>query len=153
MPAARINTVADAIVTKLNAHTFSKTFTAFRQYESEEEYTESSDTSLQVPVVPGSRDDELSGRCTDTISLVVDVGIIKRLTVDATARKGEIDDYMYLVEEVTEYLAKRSNRDLGNNYAIQQVSIDPLYSTDHLRQLNVFLAVIRVKVTKGIVVE
>lgn len=139
----------DKIVTKLSAGTFTQTFTPVAKYVSEEEYDLGDDNTLHVPVIPGSREDETAGRCMLGTDIVVDVGVIKKLPAQYT--NTDVDAMMNLVHEITMWLSKASNHNLGDGYAFQSLAIDPIYSTDHLRNHGVFLSVVRVRIAKGTV--
>lgn len=132
--------IAEAVVTALNAGSFSQVFTAARAYEPE--YDVGADEGLRVFVVPGNVEggDGRRSRVRER-STQVQVGVIKRVGAreDAT-RMAACDDLVTLEYEIM--AAFDLQRISGLDAACIDTAIEPPFDPERLRQKGVFLGVV-----------
>jgi len=131
---AQITDIADAVVTELNAETFSMEFTAARLYRPDFELPEMKD--LHVTVVPHGLEMTTAGRALSQHDVQIDVAVQKKL--DA-ADNSEIDSLMGLVEELAEFF--RTKRQFGDAFWLRTEN-SPIYSQEHLGELRQFTSVL-----------
>lgn len=129
-----IATIADAIVAALNAHAFSRPFTAERAYRPVFELVELK--SLRVTVVPKSVEITTANRSTSQLDMQIDVGIQQKLVA---ADNNEIDALMDLVHEIIEHIRTVG---LFGSASLIKAENDPIYSVDHLGELRTFTSVV-----------
>ena len=129
-------TLADAVVTELNAGSFNQPFTAVRHllpdYDLEDLAT------LHVTVLPRQLTLERLNRAFIKAAYVIDVGIQKKIGADADS---ELPGLIQLVEEITDYLAGRALAAMAGAQWIANEN-DPLYDREHLSGRRVFTSVI-----------
>lgn len=141
--------LADAVVTVLNAATFSQEFTALRHYLPRFKITKGELDSLKVVVVPGAFTLERFEREGLQRDDQVTIGVLKKLAVprDATHEEllAEIDPLVTLCEEIAAHFAPDDagqftfNGDAGE---VTSVEASPLYAADHLENPRQFTGVI-----------
>ena len=131
---AEIINLADAIVTDLNGHSFSQTFTAERGYLPTFELPELG--TLQVTVVPKEDDGKLDTRASSSHGYAIDVGIQKKPT---TIDNAELDPLVLLTQEVADFFlfGKRPG-----GATLISPSIRVLYLQEHLHKLRQFTSVV-----------
>ncbi len=127
--------ITDAVVTWLNAGSFSQDFTAERHYQPKFELAALS--TLTVAVVPRSRDDEPFARNRNQLEVGVDIGVMHK---PADLDNATLDALCDLVEEIIEYFHFR--RLAGMEVAWVKTVNDPIFAPDHLRELRQFTSVI-----------
>ncbi len=96
---SQLITIADAVVTALNAASFSQTITAVRSYVATRDLKDSD--SLTVDVMPIEMTKEIQTRTTDIESYTVRVIVQKRTDTDANAT---LDALSLFVEEISDLL-------------------------------------------------
>jgi len=133
---SRITKIADAVVDELNEHEFSLPFTALRHYQPVYDLQEMK--SLHVTVVPRAADTAVLDRtnCKDTVQ--IDIAVQKKLT---SVTLEEIDPYMDLVQEISDFFKQRRLKNLPVVIWIG-TSNKPIYSPEHLQQLHQFTSVL-----------
>lgn len=131
---ALIADIADAVVTELNAGSFSVPFTAERLYRPDFELPDMKD--LRVSVVPHGLEMSTAGRALSQHDVQIDLAVQKKL--DA-ADNAEIDALMGLVEELAEFL--RTKRQFGDAVWVRTEN-SPVYSQEHLGELRQFTSVL-----------
>ena len=128
--------IADAVVTELNAGSFSQAFTAERHYLPIFELEDLK--GLRVTVVPKGVAIQSTGRNSNQHDVEIDVAVQKKLTkTDGT----EIDPLMILVEELADHFRfKRLTSYAGAVWSKTQN--EPVYAQEHLDQFRVFTSVL-----------
>jgi len=134
MPQADIIDVANAIVTELNAATFSQPVTAERGFLPTFDLQEMNE--LKVTVVPKEDDGKLDTRNQSTHDYAIDIGIQKKPpNIDNT----ELDPLMLLTQEIADHF-------LFGKQAAGATLISPtvriLYLQEHLQKLRQFTSVV-----------
>jgi len=132
--------IADAVVTELNnapAETFSETFTAVRQVLPLFASDDKAYRKLTVIVAPGKIDIDIGVRGAGQYNVMVEVGVLKKLTTDDL--DTEIETMMVLVQEIVLYMRRLP---LTDQLTAKWLSTgnEPIYSLDHLHQARVFLS-------------
>lgn len=129
--------IADAVVTCLNAGTFSQAFTAERLYQPAFDLAEMD--TLHVSVVPKSMAIENAARDGTFHDCAVDIGIQKKVSDDP----AQIDALMDLVEEISDHLKMRRLEGLPG---VMWLSIqnEPVLAREHLEQMRQFTSVLTV---------
>jgi molybdate-binding protein len=144
---APIITLADAVVTALNAATLSMTFTASRVYVPKFDVAASED--LQVRVVPASDPRTPETAATDVGELVIHIGVFKRLTGTVAGEVAEIDALMDLCEELRAVVNRQ--RLTGAEESIcTKIAQEPIYSVEEIDAKRVFLTVLACTFTTSI---
>lgn len=130
--------IADAVVTCLNAGTFSQAFTAERLYQPAFDLAEMD--TLHVSVVPKSMTVESAARDGTFHDCAVDIGIQKKVDPEAPE---QIDALMDLVEEISDHLKMRRLEGLPG---VMWLSIqnEPVLAREHLEQMRQFTSVLTV---------
>ena len=131
---ALIADIADAVVTELNAGSFSVPFTVERLYRPDFELSDMK--NLHVSVVPHGLEMSTAGRALSQQDVQIDLAVQKKL--DA-ADNAEIDALMGLVEELAEFL--RTKRQFGDAVWVRTEN-SPVYSQEHLGELRQFTSVL-----------
>ena len=134
--------IAKAVVTELNAGTFSQAFTAERNYDPE--FALSDLATLRITVIPAAITRENDTRTTQQKTYPVEIGVQKKLAeTDITA---EMDALLYLVQEIMDHFADREHRCV-DTVDIKAVCIgmecDPLYYPEHMIANHSFTSVVR----------
>ena len=137
--------LATAIVTALNAHTFSRSLTAVRAYQPSAKADEL--TTIRVSVVPKADDTVFNTRATDRNECQIDVAVQQRLPgndTDALAtRLAEADALMGLVDEIKKFLGRASFAVGGlGTWKIIRRENSPIYDPAHWKDLSVFSSVV-----------
>jgi len=131
---ALIADIAEAVVTALNGHTFSRPFTAQRSYRPVFDLKDMTD--LHVTVVPKGVELTTAGRGLAQSDVQVDIGVQKKL---AGGDNAEIDSLVDLVQEIAEFV-----RATGRfaDAAWVKTENTPIYSQEHLGELRQFTSVL-----------
>tara|TARA_R110002051_G_scaffold14483_2_gene46939 strand:+ start:364 stop:795 length:432 start_codon:yes stop_codon:yes gene_type:complete len=134
---AAVVSIADAIVTKLNADTFDLSFTAVRKYAPL--YRLRDMDTLHVTVVPSSETITQLHRTKQVHEYTIDVGVQQRFSSDANTT---IDPLADLVQDIADAFAGAS---LSGFTSAAWVSseIEPIFAPDHFTQFRQFTSVIR----------
>ncbi len=132
---AAITDIASAVVTELNADTFSQAFTAVRAYLPQYELSEMKD--LHVTVVPKGVEIDASTRSMAQHDYSIDIAVQQRLSSD----QSEMDGLMGLVEEVADFFRQRRLTQYPAAIWVKTVNA-PIYAPDHLDQLRQFTSVL-----------
>ena len=131
---ADILQIIDAVVTELNAHTFSQPFTSERGYLPTFDLPEMS--QLKVTVVPKEDDGKLDTRASSTHDYAIDIGIQKK---PPNIDNAELDPLMLLTQEIADHF-------LFGKQAAGATLISPtvriLYLQEHLQKLRQFTSVV-----------
>ena len=134
MPSELIQ-VTEAVVTALNAGTFSQSVTAVRHYLPRFDLAEVKD--LHVSVVPKGIEVAQATRDKGTFDYRIDVAVQKKLTSGSAA---ELDPLLALVEEIAESF--RGKRLPGMSTAMWvKTEHAPVYAPEHLQELRQFTSV------------
>lgn len=128
--------IADAVVTVLNAGSFSSGFTAQRKYVPRFDLKEMVD--LHVTVVPRSLVSENASRTLVKDDIEIDVAVQKKLSGDLVA---EGDALMQLAEEMAAHLRATPLAGL-ENVVLVKVANDPIYAPEHWDELRQFTSVL-----------
>jgi hypothetical protein len=131
---------ADAIVAALNAATLSQTVTFTRVWVPKFDTTEAA--MVQGKVVPVTDDREMGSAADDNATIVVDVGVMKRLQNSIATETAEIDALMELCEEIKPLLNRER---FGDAIVSKPPSQNPLVSVEELDSGRVFLVAVRVE--------
>ncbi len=133
---AAITDIADAVVTELNAATFSQPVAAERTYLPVFELPEMKD--LHVTVVPRDVAIAPSARSHNQHDYAIDVAVQKKLT---DADNAEIDPLVSLVDEIADHF--RFKRLPAYSEAMWvKTEYKPVYAQEHLEQLRQFTSVL-----------
>jgi len=135
MPAV-IHTIADAVVTLLNAgvaaEAFALDFTATRARVIDLKAT----TALKVVVLGTAEETSQAARDEDSTDLRIEIGVVRR--IDRDTFDASVDATVQLVEQVRDYL-----RDHEIAGAVQtEIAVAPLYDHDRLLQKALFAGVV-----------
>ncbi len=130
-----IITIADAVVTELNAHTFGQAFTAARAYLPRYDLADMKD--LHVTVVPKGVEIDASSRTLAQHDYSIDIAVQKRVGSDPS----NMDGLMGLVEEVSDFFRQRRLAQYPAAIWVRTVNV-PIYAPDHLDQLRQFTSVL-----------
>jgi len=132
--AADIINVADAIVTELNATSFSQPFTSARGYLPTFDLAEMNE--LKVTVVPKEDDGKLDTRGQSAHDYAIDIGIQKK---PPAIENTDLNPLMLLAQEIADHF-------LFGKQAVGATLIAPtvriLYLQEHLQKLRQFTSVI-----------
>jgi hypothetical protein len=133
-PLAVEQQIAAALVTTLNAHSFSRPFTAARRYQVKVDLE--STKALTVSVVAQSKQRERSSRITNEHQYTVQVAVQQKIN---PADESQGDVLSYLVEEIADYLDNHWSMEL-NGCRVSLISDDanPLWLPDHMLTLRQF---------------
>jgi hypothetical protein len=125
--------VAQAVTDALDGQTFSQEFTAQRMalplFTLEEMQT------LHVTVVPREVASNVLDRSRDENEIKVDVAVQKKV---ASAAIEEVDPLLSLVQEISDFLNRRSMGDAG----WVKTENKPVYAPEHLREKQQFTSVL-----------
>jgi len=101
--ASVLSTLADAVVTELNAQSWDETFTAVRR---DAPHFDATPTTLQVVVVPRARGKQIIGRGHNQLDYTVDIGLrqqLAQLDVGAADANTDLDALVALVEAIDDH--------------------------------------------------
>ena len=136
MPTCTITDIADAVVTELNAATFSQPVTAQRHYQPTFELKDMG--TLHVTVVPKGVELQGATRAMVQADVQIDIGVQKKL---ASIEPAEIDPLLRLVEEIADYF--RTHRLTGQPNAMWVKTANvPIFAPEHLAELRQFTSVL-----------
>ena len=127
--------VAQAVTDALNGPMFSMPFTA--QRVALPAFTLEEMRTLHVTVVPREIASSILDRARDEDEIKVDVAVQKKV---ASAAVGEVDPLLALVQEVADFLNRRS---MGVA-TWKRTENKPVYAPDHLREKQQFTSVLTV---------
>lgn len=131
---------ADALVTQINAGTFTQSFTAARKFRVDE-LLETAAAGLSVVVVPVTRGMEVLNRSIYQQTIGLQVGVLVAFTTEPSL--ATVDLYMETADELIDNA--RDNRQLtwsGGSATLQTIEHAPIWSAQHLEELNAFLSLI-----------
>jgi hypothetical protein len=131
-----ITDIADAVVTGLNAGTFSQEFTAQRSYRPVMDLPQLQ--ALHVTVVPRDVTIASAGRDRNQHDCRIDIAVQKKVDQEQPA---EIDSLMDLVEEIIECFQGHRLDDYPDA-ALVRIENAPIYSVEHMDQHQVFTSVV-----------
>jgi hypothetical protein len=138
---SRIANILAAVVTHLNAGSYSQSFTAARAYTTRVDVADAG--ALQVLVVPRSRATVTATRDNAAEDPAVDIGIIAKLAnyTTAAAELAEIDALLLLVEEIGDGFQRQA---LATDPPAAFLSLAnvPIYDQALLKESRVFFSVI-----------
>jgi len=133
--------IADAVVTTLNGHTFTRPFTAVRSYRPV--YTREEMKDLHVTVVPGGYSMENLGRGQVQEDYTVEVAVQQ---APETMGNAALDPLVSLVEEIRDFfLANRRLAAMPSVICLRAAfaaGSDRGYAPEHLDQLQQFTGVL-----------
>ncbi len=136
--AAKIVDLAEAVVTELNAESFSQAFTATRHYVPKIDLKDAA--SLSVLVAPSGFSTSIASRANDDEEYTIDIGVLKRLTVDGNT---ELDPLMLLVEEIKNHFRRKT---IASPAAVcTEITNDPIFDIESLDQKRQFASVLNLK--------
>jgi len=140
---SRLTDIADAVVAKLNAATFSEAFVAVLGYDVQYDIEEMS--ALHVTVLPATLDQGISARRFAQEDIRIEIGVQKKLPPKNTPATDavEIGELISLTEAIGDFLRGESLADFPAATWISQ-SIEPVVSRDLLREKRLFTSVIAV---------
>ncbi|HUX15211.1 MAG TPA: hypothetical protein VMW52_01995 [Phycisphaerae bacterium] len=127
--------IADAVVSELNAGSWSQSFTAERMYHPVHKLADMD--TLHVTVVPAGATREIDTRGSNRGSYDVDIGVQKKYQAETAA---ELDPLVDLVEEFEEYFLARRFDDPDVLCTASETS--PVYSHEHMEQHRQFTAIL-----------
>jgi len=125
--------IADAVVAELNTGSFSQAFTARRMYLPAFDLKDMK--TLHVTAVPRAIDSQAASRSLIQQDVQVDVAVQQKVDSDA-----QIDVLMVLVEEIGDRFRNRMLA--GLNAVWIKMENNPIYSPEHLDQLQQFTSVL-----------
>lgn len=134
-----ITAIADAVVARLNAGSFSQSFTAERHYQPVFDLADLE--TLRVSVVPRSLAIVGASRRQSQFDAQIDIGIQKRLTPDPTDDQSEIDALLDLTEEITDYLRFERLPEAPEAVWVG-VTQEPVVAAEHLEQHRQFTTIL-----------
>ena len=128
--------IADAIVSELEAHTFSETLVVSCRVLPEFELAELK--ALSVTVVPKSVDIANITRQSSSFTVAIDIGIQQKIGKDTDTEVARLSGM------VTEIVAFMNRRKLTNQPAAVFVSIanEPVYAPEHLSGKRLFTSIL-----------
>ncbi len=127
--------IGDAVVTDLNAGSFSQSFTAERNYLPLYELSDLK--TLRVTVVPNATAMETKARNASQHDVDIDIAVQQKLTkTDNTT----IDPLMALVEEIADHF--RFKRFSSPSAIWIRTENEPVFAQEHLDQYRVFTSLL-----------
>lgn len=126
MPAVIIQ-IADAVVTDLNGHTFSRPFTALRTYLPR--YKLEDLANVQVSVVPKDDVGQRASRSQWQQDYKLDVAVQQKLGSD---EQTQMDELLLLGQELADYF--KDHNPTGNPAVLIECGFAPLFDPDHLEK-------------------
>ena len=134
-------TIADAVVTALNAATLSQSITFTREYVPK--FDTANASTVQGKVVPKSDVREMGSAADDNATILVDIGVMKRLDAytTAAAEKTEIDALLLLCEEI-KAIINRERMGTSSEFVNVGTAQEIIYSVEEVDNGRVFLTAI-----------
>lgn len=132
-------TIADAVVTALNAATLSQTVTFERVYVPK--FDMANAATIQGKVVPKSDVREMGSAADDNATILIDIGVMKRLQNAITAETAEVDALLALCEEL-KAIVNRQRLSGAATAICTGTTQDPMYSVEDIDNGRVFLAAV-----------
>jgi hypothetical protein len=129
--------IADAVVTTLNAGTFTPTFTAERHYLPRYELPDL--TTLRVSVVPKGIASQALDRNRDRVDYRIDVAVQQKAGVELAT----LDGLMTLAETIADYLQETPLVGYPQARCVELVH-EPIYAPEHLDEFRAFTTVMTV---------
>jgi len=137
---AVITDIADAVVSELNAvtfsHTFSQAFTAKRYYRPVFDLAEMSD--LHVSVVPRGMMIERADRGRNYYDVQIDVAVQQKVQ---SGGNKELDALVALVQEIADFFRLRRLEEYADALWIRTENV-PVYAPEHLDEFGQFTSVL-----------
>jgi len=133
---AAITNIADAVVTELNGHTFSRALTAVRYYRPVFDLGEMQ--TLHVSVVPKGVTIERADRSRNQYDFAIDVAVQKKFE---TGDAAELDPLMTLVEEIADFFRLRRLTSYPDAVWVRTDNV-PVYAPEHLEEFRQFTSVL-----------
>ena len=130
--------IAEAVVSELNGHSFSRSFTAVRLVVPSFELAELA--TLHVSVMPASAAQALETRACIKRDIHIDIGVQQKIAGDIEA---EVPPLMDLVEDIAAFLTRRPLADAADAMWTK-TTVDPLYLRDHLVEQRLFTSIVSV---------
>lgn len=141
---AVIADLADAVVTAINAGSYSQTFTAVRR--NHVAYELSDMATLHVTVVPQTISAADAARGKRAFDYAIGVGVQIRLSRDSAGEllNTAIDPYLTLCEEIDDVLEAARTLSLADGTQCHWLSSEqsPLFVRQHLDEWNQFTAIV-----------
>jgi hypothetical protein len=131
-------TVADAVVTALNAATLSQSVTFERVYVPK--FDTASSASVQGKVVPKFDNREMGSAADDNAAIAIDIGVMKRLQNAVADEKAEMDALLLLCEEIKPVLNRKRFAD--DTAICVGTAQEIIYSVEDVDNGRVFLTAI-----------
>ena len=131
--------IADALKDSLNGTTFSQEFTASRKIVPSFKIKDLID--LTVTTVPKAIEVSMADRCSDLLTVSVDIGVTKKLGRDI---ETQAEALFLLCGEIVELVTRKSLQCDGFIARWEKTSNDPIYDAGMLEDDNVFMSVITV---------
>lgn len=132
-------TIADAVVDALNGATLSQSVTFARVYVPKFDVADAA--TVQGKVVPKSDTREMGSAADDSVTVMIDIGIMKRLQDAIAGEVAEVDAILELCEEIKAAL-NRQRLDGAEDAVCLGVAQPVLYAVDELDNARVFLTVL-----------
>ena len=133
---AQILTIADAMVTSLNAAELSMDFTAERAYVPS--FKPSDLIDLRVTVIPRGLQVGSGTRSEDQHDYRIDVGVQQKFDAGSAV---ELDPLMDLVEEIADHF-RGSSLDTDPAASCVAVENGPIYAQEHIREERMFTSIL-----------
>lgn len=135
---------AEAVKDAINAQTFSKEFDAVRAYAPVEDPENLKD--VQVFVIPAGAKRIRATRRTDNIDPLIHIAVqyklqAQDLEASGTIKNSEVDEFMVLVEEISDYLRGSPIEGYSGGHSIG-IANDPIWWPEQLKNPRVFTSVI-----------
>lgn len=131
-------TIADAVVTALNAATLSQAVTFERVYVPK--FDTANAATVQGKVVPKTDSREMGSSADDNATIEIDIGVMKRLQDAVADEKTEMDSMLDLCEEIKAVLNRKR---LASDTAICiGTAQEIIYSVEDVDSGRVFLTAI-----------
>ena len=131
-----IANIAAAVVSELNAGTFSQAFTSVRAYLPI--YDLKDMTTLRVSVVPKAIIDGDASRGSSDERYQIDVAVQKKVD---PADLSAVDALITLAEEIRTFFERRFLTALPTVHCVERAN-DPIYSSEHMNQYRQFTSLI-----------
>lgn len=148
--ASKVAQIIDAVVTQLNALSFTETFTATKTYNPQ--FDKKNSSTLQVQVSPVSYESENITRVQTKDTIAITIGIQKEIAIDTNTgdfNQAEVEGMMATVEEILNGIR---GFDISSPVAAQQIGAvaSPMFYPDHLYDYSIYTGIISLTYyTKG----
>ena len=149
MSASTLISVCDAVVTALDAGTFSQAFTTTRSYRPY--FTPADLDTLRVTVAPATLKSSILGRNQTMQEAAVEIGVQKHVAPDpATGQlpQTDLDNLMGLCQELQAALEFQTLSAMPAAMWVKTEFI-PVYSFEHLDAQHIFTSVLRLTYKVG----